>query len=272
MQQRRKWFSVGLLCLWCILIPRALGQRYNFKFYGEDEGLQNLSVQTVLQDRSGFLWAGTQNGLYRYDGSRFTAFTKSEGLPGTRIEALYESTDGTLWVNTDGGLARRTGQRFEAVSSLLTHGVTGRQGIASDHDGRLYLATVRGLVVGAPSPKGMQFTLEPRPARVDIDSIFSVYTGPSGSVWYGCGNGICVLDHGRAREAGADHGLPPDRWDAILADLDGNLWLRSATRLYKRPAGSDTFEFSPICRTPTIPIRLWPWIPPANSWFPLIAA
>ncbi len=240
--QRRKWFSVSLLCLWCAFAPHAFGQRYNFKFYGEDEGLQNLSVQSVLQDRSGFLWAGTQNGLYRYDGSCFTAFTKSEGLPGTRIEALHEATDGTLWVNTDAGLARRTGQRFEAVSSPLTRGVTGRQGIASDRDGRLYLATVRGLVVGTPSPKGMQFALEPRPARVDVDGVFSVYAGPSGSVWYGCGSGICVLDRGRAREAGVDYGLPPDRWDAILGDLDGNLWLRSASRLYKRPTGSDMFE------------------------------
>jgi signal transduction histidine kinase/ligand-binding sensor domain-containing protein/CheY-like chemotaxis protein len=256
--QRCKWFSVSLLCLWWASTPYAFGQRYNFKFYGEDEGLQNLSVQSVLQDRSGFLWAGTQNGLYRYDGSRFTAFTNSEGLPGTRIEALHEAIDGTLWVNTDEGLARRTGQRFEAISSPLTSGVTGRQGIASDRDGRLYLATVRGLVVGTPSPKGMQFALQPRPPHVDIDGVSSVYAGPSGSVWYGCSNGICVLDHGRAREVGADHGLPPDRWDAILGDLDGNLWLRSATRLYKRPAGSNTFE-------------LQSGLPNSNNTYPTLA-
>src|SRR5579863_9440475 len=90
-------------------------QRYNFKFYGEEEGLENLAVQVVLQDRAGFLWAGTQNGLYRYDGSRFTGFSKSDGLPGARIEALHESIDGTLWVGTQNGLARRVGDRFEAV-------------------------------------------------------------------------------------------------------------------------------------------------------------
>lgn len=78
-----------------------------FKFYGEEEGLKNLAVQAVLHDRAGFLWVGTQDGLYRYDGNHFTAFTTREGLPGTRIEALHESEDGTLRVSTDRGLARR---------------------------------------------------------------------------------------------------------------------------------------------------------------------
>ena len=88
-------------------------QRYSFKFYGQEEGLQNLAVQAVLQDREGFLWVGTQNGLFRYDGSRFKAFTKDDGLPGARIESLHEAADGTLWVGTGTGLARRTGDRFE---------------------------------------------------------------------------------------------------------------------------------------------------------------
>ena len=103
------------LALLALCALPAAAQRYNFKFYGDDEGLKNLAVQAVLQDRAGFLWAGTQNGLYRYDGNHFTAFTSREGLPGTRIESLYEAADGTLWVGTDRGLARRAGDRFESV-------------------------------------------------------------------------------------------------------------------------------------------------------------
>src|SRR6202158_4480066 len=112
MRWPRSWILVlaGALSLFA---PGLSAQRYNFKFYGEDEGLKNLAVQTVLQDRAGFLWAGTQNGLYRYDGNHFTAFTSRDGLPGTRIEALYESADGTLWVSTGRGLARRANGRFE---------------------------------------------------------------------------------------------------------------------------------------------------------------
>src|SRR5579862_4168388 len=105
----------------CRLLPFAItalflgstgllsAQRFNFKFYGEDEGLQNLGVQVVLQDRSGFLWVGTENGLYRYDGSRFSGYGRNEGLPASRIESLHESVDGTLWIGTRSGLGRKTG-------------------------------------------------------------------------------------------------------------------------------------------------------------------
>ncbi len=107
---RRCWLHSALTCQ-----PGLLhAQRYNFKFYGEEEGLQNQVVQVVLQDRAGFLWAGTQNGLFRYDGSRFTGFYRTDGLPAGRIDSLYESVDGTLWVGTAPvGLARRVGERFE---------------------------------------------------------------------------------------------------------------------------------------------------------------
>src|SRR5579871_5014759 len=127
--------------------PSAFGQRYNFKFYGDEEGLKNLAVQAVLQDRAGFLWVGTQDGLYRYDGNHFTAFTSRDGLPGTRIDALYESADGTLWVSTGRGLARRAHERFESVP-LNGRTVIGRQGISSDRSGHLYLATDLGLAMG----------------------------------------------------------------------------------------------------------------------------
>jgi ligand-binding sensor domain-containing protein len=260
MPRRPTWFALGLACLWVGFVQDASAQRFNFKFYGEDEGLQNLSVQAVLQDRSGFLWAGTQNGLYRYDGSRFTGFTRSDGLPGTRIESLYEDADGTLWVGTDAGLAKRAGQRFEPVVSPLARGVIGREGIASGNRGRLYLATGRGLVVGTPTPEGeMQFALQPRPDRVALDSVFSVYGGgASGSVYYGCGTSLCVLDSAGAREIGAEQGLPADRWDAILGDIDGNLWVRSATMLYQRRAGSAKFE-------------LRPGVPESNNTYPTLA-
>src|SRR5579862_2379861 len=117
----------------------CFAQRYNFKFYGEEEGLQNLALQVVLQDRAGFLWAGTQNGLYRYDGNRFTAFGKADGLPGARIEALHESVDGVLWVGTRSGLARRAGDHFEKVPMQVAQSIISRQGIASDAAGQIYL-------------------------------------------------------------------------------------------------------------------------------------
>jgi len=226
----------ALAVAFLIVSAGASAQRYNFKFYGEDEGLQNLAVQVVLQDHAGFLWAGTQNGLYRYDGSRFTAFGKGEGLPAARIESLHESIDGTLWVGTQHGLARLRGDRFEAVPLRVAQGIGSREGIASDASGRLYLATESGLVIGE---KGAQsgFTLVPCGAETD-----SVYVDGSGEAWFGCGSSLYLLENSKAREISKEEGLPAERWDAILGDLEGNLWVRSERSLYVRPAGSQRFE------------------------------
>ena len=215
-------------------------QRYNFKFYGQDEGLQNLAVQTVLQDRAGYLWVGTKNGLYRYDGSRFKAFNQGDGLPGASVESLHESVDGTFWVGTAAGLARRKGGRFETVPLGLAHAVLGREAIASDPQGRLYVATDRGLLAGSSKGGSMQFTLVGSPGT-SVETA-SVYLDQTGRLWYGCGLDLCILENGTSRRAGRELGLPEERWDAILQNPDGALWVRSEESLYIRPHGSKRFQ------------------------------
>src|SRR5579864_2438071 len=241
-------FARRLAVVFLMLCAGALSvraQRYNFKVYGEDEGLRNLVVQALLQDRAGFLWVGTQNGLYRYDGSRFLAFGKAEGLPGARVEALHESMDGTLWVGTREGLARRVGDRFEAVNIGVALGVVSQAGIASDASGNLYLATERGLAVGARNGERIQFRLVAPSHRDSMEEAASVQVDAKDRVWYGCGTSVCRLDDGKEHDVGAESGLPAEPWSAILGDLDGNLWVRSDHYLYALRAGSTKFEARP---------------------------
>jgi ligand-binding sensor domain-containing protein len=80
-------------------------QHFTFKDYSEAEGLTNLNVRCMLQDRAGFLWVGTEGGLFRYDGARFHQFTYNDGLPGMVINALSEDRSGTLWAGSGPGLA-----------------------------------------------------------------------------------------------------------------------------------------------------------------------
>jgi signal transduction histidine kinase/ligand-binding sensor domain-containing protein/CheY-like chemotaxis protein len=228
----------------CALLACATtlpAQRYNFKFYGQEQGLQNLAVQVILQDKVGFLWVGTQNGLYRYDGSSFTAFGRAEGLPGTRIESLHESSDGTLWVGTRVGLARRRGERFEPVDMKVAQGTVGREAIASDRSGTLYIATERGLAIGTASG----FTLVASPRRSALPEAQSVYVDATGTVWYGCGTSLCQMRAGSAYDASAEAGLPEERWQAILADSEGDLWVRGERYLYVRPHGETRFKPRP---------------------------
>lgn len=251
------------LLAWVLFTSAASAQRYSFKFYGDDEGLKNLAVQAVLQDRTGFLWAGTQNGLYRYDGNRFTAYSTRDGLPGARIESLYESADGTLWVATDGGLARRVANRFQPVQlrgrrGILAHGVIGREGMSSDRMGRLFLATDQGLLVGTPRQHGIDFATVAPPRGVKGSEVSSVYTDADGIVWYACGMSLCRFENDVASEAGAAAGLPAGPWEAILGDLDGNLWVRSVSALYLRPNGEARFHRQT-------------GLPPSTNTFPTLA-
>jgi signal transduction histidine kinase/CheY-like chemotaxis protein/streptogramin lyase len=242
MPTRRTFAQMVVLVLLCASVLYA--QRYNFKFYGEEEGLRSLAVQIVLQDRSGFLWVGTQNGLYRYDGNRFVSFGKADGLPDAHIESLHESIDGTLWVGTRFGLARRTRDRFEKVEIGASDGIVGREGIASDASGALYVATEHGLVSGTPGQNGLHFVLLSNPQKAGGPTATSVYVDAKGSVWFGCGTSLCTVENGQAREAGTELGVPQERWDAILGDLEGNLWVRSEKSLYERAPGG-RFQLRP---------------------------
>src|SRR3984957_2547691 len=120
-------------------------QEYNFRTFGVTEGLNNLAVRQVYQDRTGFIWVSTENGIFRYDGERFEAFGPEQGIPTTSGAALGDAPDGSLLVGGDFGLYRLSGNRFEKVPVTFKT-VSWAQGIRSDGKGHTYIGTDSGLV------------------------------------------------------------------------------------------------------------------------------
>jgi len=86
--------------------------RYVFASFGRDDGLADLNVESLLQDRTGFLWVGTDNGLYRYDGRQFVRMGTELAALDTRVNALHETPQGILCAGTSGGLACRRERRL----------------------------------------------------------------------------------------------------------------------------------------------------------------
>ncbi len=210
-------------------------ERLDFRTYGDAEGLENQSIRVLLQDRAGFLWIGTENGLFRFDGAAFQAYRRDQGLPASEIEALHESGDGTLWVGTPAGLARRRGNRFEPVAMGVARQVKDRSGIASDQSGTLFVATERGLAVGRPDGEG-KWRFEIRgPERV-----WGVAVSSKGEVWFGCNQWLCRLSSNQLTEFRA--GLRPGRWSALIFDLEENLWVHSGAAVAKLTPGSGEFR------------------------------
>src|SRR4051812_23896331 len=106
-------FWALLLMLLCA--PVAQAQQFSFRQYAQQDGLSNLSVTALIQDRDGFIWVGTENGLFRQDSSDFKRFGNAEGFEGTFVHSILEDSAGRLWVGESHDLYLRDGERFRAV-------------------------------------------------------------------------------------------------------------------------------------------------------------
>lgn len=79
--------------------------RYYFRTMDIRNGLSQNTVYQILQDRKGFMWFGTKDGLNRYDGLSFRVYKKeNSSLRKNFITALYEDAEGNIWIGTDGGV------------------------------------------------------------------------------------------------------------------------------------------------------------------------
>src|SRR5262249_38513144 len=89
----------------------SLDERYFHRSWRRGDGLPGNSVYAIAQTADGYLWIGTENGLARFDGRRFTPYReRPEGPPGSRfVAAPAAARDGTLWIGTERGLLRLRG-------------------------------------------------------------------------------------------------------------------------------------------------------------------
>src|SRR3954467_6673476 len=108
--------------------PAAAQERVAFRHLTIADGLSQNAVSAIVQDRRGFMWFGTKDGLNRYDGYQFVVFRHnpfdSTSISDSEISIVFEDSHGRLWVGTrGGGLNRfdRTHERFSRVGDGPTH-------------------------------------------------------------------------------------------------------------------------------------------------------
>jgi len=237
-----RWAALWAALLWLGGSARMSAQQYVFKLYGHEQGLTNLAVQCLVQDPAGFLWVGTQNGLFRYDGSQFQGFGLPNGLPSTRIEALHVDLRGNLWVGTRAGLVRWTGSGFRREGPAEPHEIVGRSVLASDREGRVYVGTSSGLFLLEPDGRsGYRSKRVPAPAE-SAGPAYAIHLAPDGALYAAWGHRLYCRRRGAWELLESRHAVPEDRWDAILTDREGNLWIRSSRRLLMRRAGEQRFR------------------------------
>ncbi len=93
-----------------------------FKSFTVEDGLSSSDVNCVIQDRMGFIWIGTDNGLNRYDGSEFKIFRNKQNdnksISDNSIWSLFEDRDGNIWIGTKGGTLNKYFPKTESFNQI----------------------------------------------------------------------------------------------------------------------------------------------------------
>lgn len=134
----------------CILASLPLHAQNNVHYYFRTldirNGLSQNTVYQILQDKNGFMWFGTKDGLNRYDGMTFRVYKKeNSGLGKNFITALYEDREGNIWIGTDGGvfIYNPVQDSFKSFNQASVEGIRIRDFvtmISSDEKGNIWMS------------------------------------------------------------------------------------------------------------------------------------
>ena len=203
-----------------------------------EQGLSQSGVMDVLQDRRGYIWLSTGDGLDRYDGTSFKVYrhdaADASSLPDSFVWETEEDGAGNLWVATRGGLAmwERATDRMRRQGKLGNRHIRALRYAAKDNDMwigtrdaglyRLELATGE-LTAYAHDAN--------QPASLVSDQISTLYVDRQDHLWVGTDNGLDRLDAPAADfvhfapDAGDPGSLSDGHVRTVLQDDTGAVWV-----------------------------------------------
>jgi diguanylate cyclase (GGDEF)-like protein len=181
----------------------AEDQNIQFQHITNGDGLSQTTVQCIIQDRKGFMWLGTRDGLNRYDGNEFRHFKPSindpQSLSNNSIQAIYEDRSGILWIGTFKGL-----NKFDREKGNFTHYLNvpedprslshdGIRAICEDHLGNLWIGTSGGGldIFDRDNERFSHHRAEANnPQSLSSNIVNSLYEDHAGVLWVGTDSGL----------------------------------------------------------------------------------
>ena len=173
-----------------------------------EDGLVNNSVSGIIQDRNGYIWFGTQNGLNRYDGKNFVLYDSEpferNSLPHNQIQTLYlDPVDPYLWIGTYEGLSRFNLVTEEFLNftsdpniseNVLSDGIV--TAVLRDRNGDIWVGTLEGLNhIDRRTGEIRVFRHNEEDDNSLLhNSIRALMQGEDGRIWIGSYGGLDVYD------------------------------------------------------------------------------
>lgn len=220
-------------------------ERLHFRTYGPAQGLSQATARVIAQDRTGFIWIGTQDGLSRFDGYEFRVYKADRDDPWSlsqnHVLALAADVDGSLWIGTQaGGLnhydpvldrfvsfradpARQTAIASNQVTALLI-----------DRDDRLWVANSVGRMqwFDRATAELVDTPIGTQPA---LRMVRSMLQAADGGIWLGARDGLWRVEpDGSGLRELRDNGNATLDVHALAQTPDGHVWVGVAeTGLYR---------------------------------------
>ncbi|WP_370461042.1 EAL domain-containing protein [Paraglaciecola sp. L1A13] len=178
----------------------AHAQSFSFDNLTKVDGLAQNTVTDIIEDKRGFMWFATANGLSRFDGYEFVNYHNNpndvNSLPNNFVRTLLVDNDGTLWIGTQNGLARYNAltdnfTRYSQQNSSLNNNII--NALSLSHSGEVLVANEAHLYTYSPTTN--DFKLLDIPASRLPPEIKSMLAEEK-LTWIGTyGHGIYVLDN-----------------------------------------------------------------------------
>ena len=245
----RRCRAVCVLLLGAAAALAASAQQRSFRYFDQNDGLRNVAVNALAQDGAGYVWAGTENGLYRYDGSTFRRFGAEQGLSTAAITSLHADAGGGLWVGTWQGLFRWQEGSFVEVrmADKMIRVGAGQLLDSTSPEQILVVSEQKRLLKVEPQRGGPGWVVQPFfsapqiEARAELRSISGLRVGRRGDLWLACAASLCRVDSAGVATWKLPGPIDPGVPIGILPDSRGDVWVNSSSRQLQLPAAQHDF-------------------------------
>jgi signal transduction histidine kinase/ligand-binding sensor domain-containing protein len=209
-----------------------------------------LSVTSMMLDRDGNLWVGTDaKGVFRIRGNVVDHYDHTEGLSGDSVWALFEDREGIVWAGTTNGIDSFRDPRVTTFSALQGLGKDLAAGILATRDGTIWVANDGSL---DRIENGTVSSIR-RSDGLPGDQVASLLEDRAGNMWVGVDDELYLFKDGRFRRLPEPDHQPLGMVVGMTEDMDGNIWAECASKPRKLVQIRDfrVRQVFPASRVPT---------------------